>query len=246
MPLPTPVSTATRSVRSNRSCTRVTGIPLENPRRLVRPGAYRSPRMGHDRTAGTRVAHQRRERAGVPRRRSAAGSSRSCRRACCRSCPATSRWSPASTSRRSKTARRRTRAGSWARPCLFIAGFGTVFVLLGLTAVGHRPTAARPSGDCSRASRARSCSRWRCSSLGSMFLRAPWLYQEKRFHPDLGRYGVATPLWSRARRSASAGRRASARSSARSSASPRSQQRVWAGGTLLAVVLDRASACRSS
>ena len=23
--------------------------------------------------------------------------------------------------------------------------------------------------------------------LGSMFLRAPWLYQEKRFHPDLGR-----------------------------------------------------------
>jgi cytochrome c-type biogenesis protein len=30
--------------------------------------------------------------------------------------------------------------------------------------------------------------------LGSMFLRAPWLYQEKRFHPELGKYGAALPL----------------------------------------------------
>ena len=30
--------------------------------------------------------------------------------------------------------------------------------------------------------------------LGSFFLRAPWLYQEKRFHPQLGRYGVAAPV----------------------------------------------------
>ena len=30
--------------------------------------------------------------------------------------------------------------------------------------------------------------------LGSMFLHAPWLYQEKRFHPQLGRFGAATPL----------------------------------------------------
>jgi cytochrome c-type biogenesis protein len=30
--------------------------------------------------------------------------------------------------------------------------------------------------------------------LGSMFLRAPWLYQEKRFHPQLGRFGTAAPL----------------------------------------------------
>jgi cytochrome c-type biogenesis protein len=31
--------------------------------------------------------------------------------------------------------------------------------------------------------------------LGSLFLRAPWLYQEKRFHPDLSRFGpFATPI----------------------------------------------------
>ena len=30
--------------------------------------------------------------------------------------------------------------------------------------------------------------------LGSLFLRAPWLYQEKRFHPQLGRFGDAAPL----------------------------------------------------
>jgi cytochrome c-type biogenesis protein len=29
--------------------------------------------------------------------------------------------------------------------------------------------------------------------LGSLFLRAPWLYQEKRFHPRLGRFGNAAP-----------------------------------------------------
>jgi cytochrome c-type biogenesis protein len=30
--------------------------------------------------------------------------------------------------------------------------------------------------------------------LGSLFLRAPWLYQEKRFHPQLGGFGTAAPL----------------------------------------------------
>ncbi len=30
--------------------------------------------------------------------------------------------------------------------------------------------------------------------IGSIFLRAPWLYQEKRWHPRLGRYGVAAPI----------------------------------------------------
>src|SRR3954447_11618542 len=30
--------------------------------------------------------------------------------------------------------------------------------------------------------------------LGSMFLRAPWLYQEKRFHPQLSRFGIAAPI----------------------------------------------------
>jgi cytochrome c-type biogenesis protein len=30
--------------------------------------------------------------------------------------------------------------------------------------------------------------------LGSLFLQAPWLYQEKRFHPHLGRFGEAAPF----------------------------------------------------
>ncbi len=29
--------------------------------------------------------------------------------------------------------------------------------------------------------------------LGSMFLKAPWMYQEARFHPELGRFGRAAP-----------------------------------------------------
>jgi cytochrome c-type biogenesis protein len=29
--------------------------------------------------------------------------------------------------------------------------------------------------------------------LGSLYLRAPWLYQEARFHPELGRFGRAAP-----------------------------------------------------
>jgi len=69
--------------------------------------------------------------------------------------------------------------------------------------------------------------------LGSLFLRAPWLYQEKRFHPDLGRYGVAMPLvagaafgfgWSPCIGPILGSILGIAAS----------QQRVWAGGTLLA------------
>jgi cytochrome c-type biogenesis protein len=76
---------------------------------------------------------------------------------------------------------------------LFIAGFGTVFVLLGLTAssIGqplreHQEMLTRISGALMLG--------MALFLLGSMFLRAPWLYQEKRFHPDLGRYGAAMPL----------------------------------------------------
>jgi cytochrome c-type biogenesis protein len=76
---------------------------------------------------------------------------------------------------------------------LFVAGFGTVFVLLGLTAssIGqplreHQETLTRISGALMLA--------MALFLLGSMFLRAPWLYQEKRFHPELGKYGAALPL----------------------------------------------------
>ena len=77
--------------------------------------------------------------------------------------------------------------------CAFIAGFGSVFVLLGLTAASigqplrdHQVTLTRISGAIMLA--------MALFLLGSTFLRAPWLYQEKRFHPQLGRYGEAAPL----------------------------------------------------
>ena len=76
--------------------------------------------------------------------------------------------------------------------CLFIAGFGTVFVLLGLTAASigqplrdHQVALTRVSGAIMLA--------MALFLLGSTFLRAPWLYQEKRFHPRLGGYGNAAP-----------------------------------------------------
>jgi len=76
---------------------------------------------------------------------------------------------------------------------LFVAGFGTVFVLLGLTAASigqplrdHQQTLTRISGALILA--------MALFLLGSIYLRAPWLYQEKRFHPELGKYGAALPL----------------------------------------------------
>jgi cytochrome c-type biogenesis protein len=76
---------------------------------------------------------------------------------------------------------------------LFIAGFGTVFVLLGLTASGigqplrvHQEMLTRISGALMLA--------MALFLLGSLYLQAPWLYQEKRFHPELGKYGAALPL----------------------------------------------------
>jgi len=115
---------------------------------------------------------------------------------------------------------------------LFIAGFGSVFVLLGLTAAGigqplrdHQQLLTRISGTIMLA--------MALFLLGSLFLRAPWLYQEKRFHPDLGRYGVAMPVvagaafgfgWSPCIGPILGSILGIAAS----------QQRVWAGGTLLA------------
>lgn len=75
----------------------------------------------------------------------------------------------------------------------FVAGFGAVFVLLGLSAsaVGqalseHQELLTRVSGALMLA--------MAMFLLGSLFLRAPWLYQEKRFHPQLGRFGAAAPV----------------------------------------------------
>jgi cytochrome c-type biogenesis protein len=76
---------------------------------------------------------------------------------------------------------------------LFVAGFGTVFVALGLSASSfgqllrdHQTTLTRLSGALMFA--------MALFLLGSLFLHAPWLYQEKRFHPQLGGFGTAAPV----------------------------------------------------
>jgi len=120
-----------------------------------------------------------------------------------------------------------------ATTALFIAGFGTVFVALGLSAsslgrllADYQHTLTRVSGAVMLA--------MALFLLGSLFLRAPWLYQEKRFHPHLGRYGAAAPLvagaafgfgWSPCIGPVLGSIYGIAAT----------QHRVWAGGTLLAV-----------
>ncbi len=76
---------------------------------------------------------------------------------------------------------------------VFVAGFGSVFVLLGLSAsaIGgalrdHQDTLTRVSGALMLA--------MAIFLAGSTFLRLPWLYQEKRFHPQFGRFGKAAPF----------------------------------------------------
>jgi cytochrome c-type biogenesis protein len=115
----------------------------------------------------------------------------------------------------------------------FVAGFGVVFVALGLSASGfgqllrdHQSILTRVSGAVLLA--------MALFLLGSLFLRAPWLYQEKRFHPQLGRFGNAAPAvagvafgfgWSPCIGPILGSILGIAAN----------QHRLWAGGTLLAV-----------
>ncbi|HEX4490041.1 MAG TPA: cytochrome c biogenesis protein CcdA [Acidimicrobiia bacterium] len=76
---------------------------------------------------------------------------------------------------------------------MFVLGFGIVFVLLGLSAsaigstlVHHQDTLTRVSGAMMLG--------FALFLVGSVFLRAPWLYGELRFHPQVTRYGRAAPL----------------------------------------------------
>lgn len=75
---------------------------------------------------------------------------------------------------------------------LFILGFGGVFVMLGMSAgsIGqflfdNQPVLTRISGGLMLTMAA--------FMIGSIYLQAPWLYQEARFAPDLGRFGSAAP-----------------------------------------------------
>ena len=77
---------------------------------------------------------------------------------------------------------------------LFIAGFSTVFVLLGLgaTQIGtvlldNQRVLTQASGVLLLA--------MALFLIGSLYAQAPWLYQEARFHPELSRYGpFAAPV----------------------------------------------------
>lgn len=76
---------------------------------------------------------------------------------------------------------------------IFVAGFGTVFVLLGLSAsavggalLDRQEILTRVSGALMLA--------MALFLAGSTFLHLPWLYQEKRFHPQFGRFGKAAPF----------------------------------------------------
>jgi cytochrome c-type biogenesis protein len=116
---------------------------------------------------------------------------------------------------------------------VFVAGFGAVFVAWGLSATAfsrllrdHQSILTRLSGTLLLA--------MALFLLGSLFLRAPWLYQEKRFHPRLGRFGNAAPAvagvafgfgWSPCIGPILGSILGIAAN----------QHRVWAGGTLLAV-----------
>jgi cytochrome c-type biogenesis protein len=116
---------------------------------------------------------------------------------------------------------------------VFVAGFGAVFVALGLSASAfgqllrdHQSVLTRVSGAVLLA--------MALFLLGSLFLRAPWLYQEKRFHPQLGRFGNAAPAvagvafgfgWSPCIGPILGSILGIAAN----------QHRLWAGGTLLAV-----------
>jgi cytochrome c-type biogenesis protein len=116
---------------------------------------------------------------------------------------------------------------------VFVAGFGAVFVALGMSASGfgqllrdHQSILTRVSGAVLLA--------MALFLLGSLFLRAPWLYQEKRFHPQLGRFGNAAPAvagvafgfgWSPCIGPILGSILGIAAN----------QHRLWAGGTLLAV-----------
>lgn len=75
---------------------------------------------------------------------------------------------------------------------LFVAGFGVVFVVLGLSATTLGRTLVRNQLLLTRVSGVIVLA-MALFMVGSITLRAAWLYQEKRFHPDLGRFGPLAP-----------------------------------------------------
>ena len=69
---------------------------------------------------------------------------------------------------------------------LFVIGFSAVFVMLGLSATTVGRTVFRNKVLLTRASGVVVVAR-ALFLLGSLVLRSPWLYQERRFHPSPSR-----------------------------------------------------------
>ncbi|HEX5614859.1 MAG TPA: cytochrome c biogenesis protein CcdA [Acidimicrobiia bacterium] len=76
---------------------------------------------------------------------------------------------------------------------LFVVGFGLVWVPFGLGASALGRTLVRNQETLTRLSGALMVA-MALFLLGSLVVRAPWLYREARFHPRLGRFGAAAPV----------------------------------------------------
>jgi cytochrome c-type biogenesis protein len=77
---------------------------------------------------------------------------------------------------------------------LFVAGFSAVFILLGLSATTVGQGVLRNKLILTRVSGVVVVA-MAMFLLGSLVLRSPWLYQERRFHPHLSRFGLfAAPI----------------------------------------------------
>jgi len=76
---------------------------------------------------------------------------------------------------------------------LFILGFGSVFMLLGLSASKLGQAVVRNQEILTRISGAVMLG-MAMFLIGSLFLQAPWLYQERRFHPQVDRFGHFAPV----------------------------------------------------
>ncbi len=75
---------------------------------------------------------------------------------------------------------------------LFILGFGSVFVLLGMGATSIGSVFIDNQQLLTRVSGLMVLSMG-LFVLGSMYLQAPWLYREARFHPQVSQYGHFAP-----------------------------------------------------
>jgi len=78
------------------------------------------------------------------------------------------------------------------RTALFVAGFGSVFVLLGISATTVGGVVFENQILLTRVSGVLLLS-MAAFMLGSLFLQAPWLYREARFYPSYGRFGGFAP-----------------------------------------------------